>query len=132
MEIIITKWALNSYLELKHNNYFTQDEFKKIIRPDVLKLKYYPKDEKFNLQQFWCIVKDGNSVITDGFKMKWDSLGNSNNEIRLLVGIINNTIHLCEAYQKKNSNYEHRMYKRFKVHLDKVRQNEFIEVGRFV
>lgn len=88
--------------------------------------------KSLTFNNFGVIVKDGNSVITDGFKMKWDSLGNSNNEIRLLVGIINNTIHLCEAYQKKNSNYEYRMYKRFKVHLDKIRQNEFIEVGRFV
>ena len=39
MEIIITGWALDSYLELKHNKSFSAEHYKTIIRPDVLLLK---------------------------------------------------------------------------------------------
>jgi hypothetical protein len=42
MEIILTAWALDSYLELKHGNVFTDQEYKATIRPDVLLLKNYP------------------------------------------------------------------------------------------
>jgi hypothetical protein len=45
MEIIITKWALNSYLELRGKNTFTDEEYRKIIRPDVL-LLYVKSNEK--------------------------------------------------------------------------------------
>ena len=36
MEIIITEWGLNSYLELKAQRAFTNEEYKRKIRPDVL------------------------------------------------------------------------------------------------
>lgn len=39
MEIIITQWALDSYLELKTENVFTVKEYKEVIRPDVLRLQ---------------------------------------------------------------------------------------------
>ena len=60
--------------------------------------------------------------------MKWDSLGNRNNEIRLLVGIIGQNVYLCSAYLKKGN--EERFYLKFKAHLIEIRKNNFIERGR--
>lgn len=34
MEIIITQWALDSYLELKAETVFIVEEYKDVIRPD--------------------------------------------------------------------------------------------------
>ena len=39
LEIIITEWALQSYLQLKHQGAFSRDDYKKTIRPDVELLK---------------------------------------------------------------------------------------------
>jgi hypothetical protein len=116
MEIIITSWALDSYTELKKNHCFTDEEFKTIIRPNVYLLKEFPNHPRFTAQQFWCPVPiSSNNTLSGGFKMKWDSLGNSNNEIRLLVGIVDNNAYLCSAYLKKVN--EQRFYLKFKAHL---------------
>jgi hypothetical protein len=50
MDIVITAWALDSYLELKHSHAFTDSEYKVTIRPDVILLKTYPQDPKFQIQ----------------------------------------------------------------------------------
>lgn len=52
MEIVISEWALNSYLDLKHERAFTPNEYQQTLRPDVLRLKNYPSDAKFDLKQF--------------------------------------------------------------------------------
>ena len=39
MKIVITAWALDSYLDLKHSGVFSSEEYKTKIRPDVLLLK---------------------------------------------------------------------------------------------
>ncbi len=38
MEIIITAWALDSYLEMKHQNQLSAQDYKQTVRPDVLLL----------------------------------------------------------------------------------------------
>jgi hypothetical protein len=43
MDIVITAWALDSYLDLKHTHVFTDPEYKGTIRPDVMLLKTYPQ-----------------------------------------------------------------------------------------
>ena len=123
MNIILTKKAFENYLNLKDKLHaFTTDEFNNIIKPDVFLLRQYPNNVKFNLQQFWCIVKESNNkTINNGFKMKWDSLGNSNNEIRLLVAIINDNAYLCRAYLKKD--YEHLQYKNLKFDIERIMEN---------
>lgn len=69
MEIIITEWALNSYIELKSENVFTDQEYWELIRPDVLRLENYPNDIKFNNQKFWSIALDRNhEKIPLGYK----------------------------------------------------------------
>ena len=47
MKIIITQWALDAYLELKHANVFSQAYYQEQLRPDALRLKNYPDDPKF-------------------------------------------------------------------------------------
>lgn len=47
MEVVITEWALNSYLELVSDGAFSTDQYKATIRPDVERLKDYPSDVKF-------------------------------------------------------------------------------------
>ena len=42
MEIVITEWAQQSYLELR--NVFTVDEYKETLRPDAELLKEYPEN----------------------------------------------------------------------------------------
>lgn len=130
MEIIITNWALNSYLELKSSGVFSEEEYKEIIRPDVLCLRHYPDDPKFRNGKFWSIAteRSGNK-IQNGYKMKWHQIGNGRVQLRLPVGIFSEAF-LCEAYVKKDPKIEKRQMAKFKVYLQKIRQNEYVENGR--
>lgn len=123
MEIIITEWALNSYLELKAEQAFTSDEYKQKIRPDVLLLKDYPTHPKFGHDNFWS------PEFPNGYKMKWRQMGNGKVQIRLPVGIFNSAF-LCEAYVKENPKQEARKLARFKTHLQLIRLRRFTERGR--
>lgn len=128
LEIIITQWALDSYLELKHDNTFTNSEYKNQIRPDVLLLQNFPKDPKFSISKFWSIA-ESTSRIPDGYKMKWHQVGNGKVQLRLPVGIMNQA-YLCEAYVKADPKKEKRRLEKFRTHLELIRQNRFIECGR--
>lgn len=71
MSIIITQWALDSYLELVSERVFSVDEYRLIIRPDVLLLKEYPYHPKFSQGKFWSGAQDNSGKnIANGFKMK--------------------------------------------------------------
>ncbi len=130
MNIVITQWALDSYLDLKYNNSITDQDYKAIIRPDVLRLKTYPSDPKFQNSKFWSIATDhvGNR-IRDAYKMKWHNRGNGKNQLRLLVGMFTEAV-ICEAYTKGNTNIEKRKMAVFKTHLELIRRNQFTECGR--
>jgi hypothetical protein len=39
MEVIITEWALQSYLDLKAKGIFTEQDYREILRPDAELLK---------------------------------------------------------------------------------------------
>ena len=131
MDIVITEWAFDSYLDLLSNNAFTPEEYKKTIRPDVRRLESYPKDPKFGSGKFWSPANDprGKGPIPDGFKMKWHNMGPGKVQIRLPVGILKDAV-LCEAYVKENASQEKRKLARFKTHLELVRQGRFTERGR--
>lgn len=126
MEIFITQWALDSYLDLKAKNVFTTEEYKKKIRPDVLLLKYYPKDPKFKNSKFWSVANDRNGeAITNGYKMKWHQIGNGKIQLRLTVGIIGSECFLCEAYVKENDKVDKRKLAKFKGYLELIRQGRY-------
>lgn len=124
MEIIITEWALNSYLELKQKNVFSSEEYEKIIRPDVLRLRSYPDDPKFSQGKFWS------RAMPDGFKMKWHQIGNGLVQLRLTVGMMGDKFYLCEAYVKNDEKTDQRKLARFKTYLQLIRMNRFTERGR--
>mgnify|MGYP001563392599 CR=1 FL=1 len=129
MEIIITQWALDSYLEMKHDRTFTDQEYKQEIRPDVLLLKNYPSKPKFSNSKFWSIAESSGTRISDGYKMKWHQVGNGKVQLRLPVGMMNEA-YLCEAYVKGDPKKEKRKLEKFRTHLELIRQNRFIECGR--
>ena len=93
MEIVITSWALNSYLDFKHNNTISDQDYKTIIRPDVMLLKNYSVHPKFQNSKFWSIATDqAKNKIQDGFKMKWHQVGEGKIQLRLPVGIFSERI----------------------------------------
>ena len=99
MDIIITQWALDSYLELKSKRAFESEEYQEVIRPDVLLLKDYPGHPKFGQGKFWSVAQDrSGKVIANGYKMKWHQMGNGLVQLRLTIGVFNDEYFLCEAY----------------------------------
>ena len=131
MEIIITEWALNSYIDLKSAQVFSDDEYKKIIRPDVLLLKAYPNEIKFTQGKFWSQAQDRNSKkIPDGFKMKWHQIGNGLAQLRLTVGIFGGDCFLCEAYVKHDDKEDRRRLAKFKVYLDLISKGRYTVRGK--
>ena len=132
MGIVITEWALDSYLALLAVAAFTRNDYRDRIRPDVMKLKTYPADPSFGVDRFWSPARDpvARGNIPDGFKMKWHNIGPGKIQLRLPVGILGDAV-LCEAYVKESSKQEKRKLARFKVHLQLVRLGRFTERGRF-
>ena len=125
MQIVITEWALNSYLQLKYDKAFTSREYWEKIRPDVLLLKQYPDHQKFDQDKFWS------QEISNGYKMKWHNIGHGKVQIRLPVSILSgNLAYLCEAYVKESPKYEQRRLARFKTHLQLIQKGRFTERGR--
>ena len=108
MEVLITGWALNSYLELVSDGAFSKAEYKTTIRPDVERLKDYPDDVKFSQGKFWSVAIDSRGLtIADGYKMKWHNMGNGKVQIRLPVAMLSEAV-LCEAYVKNDPKREKR------------------------
>lgn len=131
MDIIITQWALDSYLDLKSKNVFSSNEFSRIIKPDGLLLLAYPNDPKFNQNKFWSPAQDKSGVvIPGGYKMKWHNIGNGRVQLRLPVGIFNGMAFLCEAYVKSNDKVDKRNIAKFNVHLDLIRRGLYITRGK--
>jgi len=128
MDIVITEWALNSYLELKHSKVFSPEEYWEVIRPDTLLLANYPVEPKFGIQKFWSPAEDRLGVIRGGFKMKWHQVGSGAVQLRLPVGIDGNAF-LCEAYVKDSKSEPRRLHK-FRFHLERIREGNFSARGR--
>lgn len=131
MEIILTQWALDSYLELRDKRVFTDEEYRIIIREDVLRLRGFPNDPKFKQSKFWSPANDQNGkIITGGYKMKWHNMGNGNVQLRLTVAMINGGCLLCEAYDKQSATQELRKLARFKTYLELIRLGNYTMRGK--
>lgn len=131
MEIIITQWALDSYLNLKSENVFSEEEYRTVIRPDVMLLQKFPDEPKFSNGKFWSRAQDhGSQNMTNGYKMKWHQVGSGCVQLRLTVGIFSNECFLCEAYVKQNEKQDKRQLARFKTLLDLIRKNRYTIRGR--
>lgn len=124
MNILITQWALDSYLDLKHKRAFTEHDFKTKLKPDVRLLKQYPLHPKFSKGKFWSPVTINSTSIRHGFKMKWHQIGSGRIQLRLPVAILGKAL-LCEGYVKFNNKVEKRKLAKFKVHLQLIQQGRY-------
>lgn len=127
MKILITQWALDSYLDLYGKKVFSKQEYQTIIRPDVLLLNNFPNNTKFSNTKFWSPANGTN--ITNGYKMKWHQIGNGKVQLRLTVGIISGDVYLCEAYVKIDDKTDKRKLAKFKVYLELIRKKQFVIRG---
>jgi len=129
--IIITDWALDAYLNLKHARAFTDQEYRNVIRPDVELLRggIPSTNPKFANSQFWGPAKQGNVILQDGYKMKWHHLGAGRVQLRLPVMARAPQAFLCEAYVKLNVAYEMRKMARFKTHMNLISQGKYVYRG---
>jgi hypothetical protein len=128
MDVVITEWALNSYLELKHENAFTDHEYKTQLRPDaeLLKQGWPPKDPKFSNQKFWGPATGlGGITIQHGFKMKWHNIGNGKIQLRLAIVILNGGAYLCQGYVKTNDQKDKREMARLKNRINDIANGTF-------
>lgn len=129
INIIITQWALNSYLDLSAQRVFTPQEYRNDIRPDVLLLKVFPNHTKFQNSKFWSVAQEKGQILSDGYKMKWHQIGQGRIQLRLPVGILTDAF-LCGAYVKQHAKQEQRQLAKFKTYLQLIRQNQYTECGR--
>ncbi len=131
MELLVTQWAFDSYLELLSKRAFSEQEYWEQIRPDVMLLCSFPKDPKFEQSKFWSPAQNNSGgIIANGYKMKWHQLGHGLVQLRLTIGIFDNNCFLCEAYVKSDGKYEKRQLARFKTYLELIRQNRYTIRGR--
>jgi hypothetical protein len=126
LEIVLTEWALQSYLELRHKQAFTDTEYWSTLRPDVERLRSFPDDAKFSVDKFWgpATLPSG-AVVPDGFKMKWHNLGSGRVQLRLCVAILGNVAYLCQAFVKSNDSQDKREAAKLDMRIFHIRAGRF-------
>lgn len=129
VDVVITQWGLDSYLELKHAAVFSDAEYWGTIRPNVELLRDYPAPPEFANGKFWSPASDASGIIPDGFKMKWHQVGPGRVQLRLPVGMLGHA-YLCAAYVKDDPKAERRRLAKFKTHLALIREGNFHAYGR--
>jgi hypothetical protein len=129
--VIITEWALDSYLDLKHSQVFSDAEYWSTLRPDVERLRggIPSRDPKFSNPRFWGPAKDGQAILPNGYKMKWRQIGPGAVQLRLPVTTGSKKAFLCEAYVKANANTERRKIARFKTHMNLIARGNYHHRG---
>ena len=135
ISIVLTQWALDSYLDLKHVKAFSASDYKESLRPDVKLLESYPSSEKFSNSKFWSPATVDNAPLPNGYKMKWHNLGERRVQLRLTVGLgldleLSKNAFLCHAYVKNDPKFEFRQIAKFKTRLELIRKRRYIERGR--
>ena len=131
-DVVITDWALGSYLDLKHRQVFTDQEYWTVLRPDVelLRTGIPSAHPKFQSSTFWGPAKQGNVVLSGGYKMKWRGLGPGQVQLRLPVMAGTRSAFLCEAYVKANPATEQRKIARFKTHMNLISLGQYVYRGK--
>jgi hypothetical protein len=101
-------------------------------RPDVelLKTGIPSPDPKFQSSTFWGPAKQGNVVLTGGYKMKWRNLGSGQIQLRLPVMTGQCAAFLCEAYVKANAAVDQRKLARFKTHMNLISLGHYTYRGK--
>ena len=124
-DVVITQWALDSYLDLKHRGVFTDAEYWGTLRPDVVLLKdgIPSPHPQFGNHKFWS------NIFPDGFKMKWHQIGPGHVQLRLPVNLQPQKALLCESYVKRNALQEKRQLARFKTHANLIQAGRYVHRG---
>jgi hypothetical protein len=135
VDILITQWALDSYLELKHTKQFSSADYERTIRPDVRLLREFPKPPKFASNKFWSPATVNGHALPSGFKMKWHNLGDRRVQLRLPVGLgftgeLAMTAVLLHAYIKTDRNSEARQLAKMRTRLELLIMRKYIVKGR--
>lgn len=132
VEVVITEWALDTYLQLKQQGSFSVDDYRNTIRPDVELLKEgLPlQHPKFRQSNFWGPAQDlSGCEIPCGYKMKWHNVGNGKVQLRLTIAIIDGTAYLCHAYAKTSDSQDKRFSARLKNRIEDIRHGYFVTRG---
>jgi hypothetical protein len=129
LDICITQWALDSYLDLKHQGVIDGNFYKTTLRPDVLLLTNYPTPPEFNNGKFWSVATIGSVIVSNGFKMKWHHVGSGRVQLRLTV-FHQGDFYLCQAYVKLNSAQDRREVAKFKARIQLILQGQYTLCGR--
>ncbi|MBB63661.1 MAG: hypothetical protein CMO81_01185 [Waddliaceae bacterium] len=130
MDIVITEWALQSYLELRGRE-FTNEEYWKNIRPDVELLKDFPSNSKFELSNFWGPCKDKSQArVPNCYKMKWHNIGPGRVQLRLLVVFSDDMAYLCQAYVKRDEKVDKRQIAKIKIRAKLIERGQVEIRGR--
>lgn len=130
--MIITEWALDSYLDLKSRQVFSDAEYWNVIRPDVelLRTGIPSTHPKFANPKFWGPATDPTGVLPNGYKMKWRQIGPGLVQLRLPVAAGNRQALLCAAYVKTDAATEQRKIARFKTHMNLIALGKFTYRGK--
>ena len=141
MEVVITEWGLQSYIELKKQAVFTDAEYKNVLRPDAELLKtddpFDQKHPKFSNNKFWGPATHNGQVTKFGYKMKWHNFGPGRVQFRLCVVIIETEIEnvkdqrafLCNSYVKDDKT-EKREMARLKIKIQKIEDGTYVYRGK--
>jgi hypothetical protein len=130
-DVVVTEWALDSYLDLRHRAVFSAQEYRSVLKPDVLLLKdgLPPRHAKFQRHDFWSDAKQGSGVIDGGYKMKWHQVGPGQVDLRLAVTPLQGQVLLCECYEKRSVRYERRKLARFKTQINLIAAGRYAHRG---
>jgi hypothetical protein len=141
MEVIITEWGLQSYIDLKERRIFTDQEYRTKLRPDAELLKtdepFDPLHPQFSNDKFWGPAKSSGKMIKFGYKMKWHNLGPGKVQLRLCVVILETVFEklkarrafLCNSFVK-NDMSEAREMARLKMKIQKIEDGTFKYRGK--
>ncbi len=132
MDIVITEWALNSYLNLKHAKTFSDTEYKNTIRPDVELLKdgMPSPHAQFQNSKFWGPGTDmSGKSIQHGYKMKWHNIGSGRIQLRLAVVILQGKSFMCQGYVKSNDFVDKKEMAKLKIRIRDIGKGHYVYRG---
>ena len=132
IDVVITEWALRSYIDLKHQRVFADREYKTILRPDAEKLKdgFPSPHPEFQNAKFWSVAAvAGTPPVQYGFKMKWHNLGPGKIQLRLMVALFGNAAFLCQAYVKVGKSSDVREIAKLKNHIRDIALGKYVHRG---
>ena len=132
MDIVITEWALDSYLNLKRAKAFADSEYKNSIRPDVELLKdgIPSPHAQFQNSKFWGPGTDmSGKAIQHGYKMKWHNIGSGRVQLRLAVVILQGKSFLCQGYVKSNDFVDKREMAKLKIRIRDIAKGHYVYRG---